>query len=67
MLLSGSVYAQYISVHATDVYYTGSWRTVVRSWDSEYAVSFYVDLNHNPIIEVVERLSGHTYWADLEL
>ena len=63
--LSCSVSAQFISIYASDVNYAGSWRTVVRSWGSDYAVSFFVNVNGNPIIEVVEQSSGNTYWADL--
>lgn len=62
--LSCSVSAQFISIYASDVNYAGSWRTVVRSWGSDYAVSFFVNVNGNPIIEVVEQSSGNTYWAD---
>lgn len=65
LVLCGNAHAQYVSVHAEDPTNPGGTQTIVRSWNSSYVVSYYVDASLNPTMDVVEQSTGTIYRAVL--
>ena len=61
----GTVHSQYIGVLAVDGSNHGGGHTIVRSWNSQYVVSYYVDVNLEPTIDMVDGNTGMIYRAKL--
>ena len=57
--------AQYISVHAYDTLLPSAGHTIVRSWGSDRAVSYFVTTGYQPRMVVVDQTTGITRWVNL--
>ena len=64
-VLCCQVDAQYISVHAYDTLLPSAGHTIVRSWGSDRAVSYFVTTGYQPMMEVVDQTTGITRWVNL--
>ena len=61
----GLAQAQYISVQASDGTFSSAGQTIVRSWTSNYVVSYYVDASFMPTMDLIDGSSGTIYRAQL--
>ena len=58
-------HAQYVSVHVYDVSAPSGGHTIVRSWDRDHAVTYYVTSDSTSRMEVLEHSTGIIRWINM--
>lgn len=58
IILCSVTHAQYVSLYAGDPSNPGGTQTIVRGWDTTHIVSYYVDSERRPTMDVTEQSTG---------
>lgn len=58
MAVSGVARAQYVSLYTGDTTKPDGTQTIVRGWDTTHTISYYIDSDKRPILDVTEQSSG---------